>query len=132
QFAAIYIGGYRSMWLVSTVQLLVLLVIGQRYLLGVVVLGVGLGGYQATPDEFRGRLESLAQLLMGQPIDSSAVERQDRVLEACRASLAYPAGRGWAAAGWVHCDFIQVAGNLGLLAGLLFLGAYAVTLGRLG
>jgi O-antigen ligase len=43
-----------------------------------------------------------------------------------------PFGRGWSSAGWVHSDFLQVAANLGLIAGLIFLGGYIYTLLRFG
>ena len=42
--------------------------------------------------------------------------------------LRNPYGGGWASAGWVHSDFLQVSVNLGLAAGLLLLSGYLNTL----
>ena len=57
--------------------------------------------------------------------------RKDRALEAVNTVVESPFGKGWSGAGWVHSDFLQVAANLGLLAGLIFLGGYLHTLLRL-
>ena len=43
-----------------------------------------------------------------------------------------PYGSGWSSAGWVHSDFLQVAVNLGIAAGFIFLGGYFFTMLRLG
>lgn len=131
QIMAVYIGGYRSMWLLLFIQWLLLLLFTQRYLMGITVMAVALCGYEFMPRETRGRVDSLAMLLQGQPIDSSGLKRQNRSLEAFEMALENPTGSGWAAAGWVHSDFIQIAANLGVLAGLLFLVAYAYTLWNL-
>ena len=50
---------------------------------------------------------------------------------AWESALQHPWGLGWGGAGWPHSDFLQVAANLGLLAGLLFVGAYLSVLWRL-
>src|SRR5262249_27924137 len=55
-----------------------------------------------------------------------------RAREAWETSQREPFGHGWATAGWVHSDLLEVAENLGVVPALLFGGAYLVGLWRLG
>jgi len=77
------------------------------------------------------RLVTLMLILQGEFVDSSANRRWEWGVGAWRTALRNPLGLGWGGAGWPHADFLQVAVNLGLLAGLLFLGAYLMTLWHL-
>jgi hypothetical protein len=131
QLAAVYVGGYRSIWLLTGALALLFALVGKRYLLGLLVLVTVLVGHQALPTETQERLSSLGMVLQGQPTDSSGIDRKERALGALAATLEQPLGNGWAAAGWVHSDFLQVTANLGPLAGLAFLGGYLGTLWRL-
>jgi O-antigen ligase len=131
QLAAIYVGGYRSMWLLTGILAFLFALVEKRFVLGLVALLAALTGHQSLPAETQARLDSLRLVLQGQPIDSSGIERKQRVLEALAATWEQPLGNGWAASGWVHSDFIQVAANLGVLAGLLFFAGYLATLWRL-
>lgn len=133
QIMAIYIGGYRSIWLVLLIQVLAAFILRvKRYGVAValLVLFVALGGYQFVPktDE---RLSTGISALQGNPTDHSALDRKERALDAFNESLEQPFGKGWSGAGWVHSDFLQVAANLGLIAGLIFLGGYVHTLMRI-
>ena len=92
---------------------------------------VGMTGYESLPAAAQQRAHSLALVLQGKPTDSSAADRKQRAIDAIELLRDQPFGNGWAAAGWVHSDFIQVAANLGIVAGLIFAGAYSATLLRL-
>ena len=129
----VYISGHRNAWLMVTLQFLTFAVIKKRYFLGIAVLLVFFSSYQVLPDAARARIYSGTELVSGQPLssDSSGQKRWDRVSTSFSNTLTYPLGRGWTAAGWVHNDFLQVAENLGVMAGALFLGAYVFTLGQL-
>jgi hypothetical protein len=131
QLVAIYIAGYRSMWLLTAIQWLLLLALKKRYGLLLLLALLTVGGYEFLPVETQARLESLAMVLVGKPVDSSGIKRQNRSLEALDQAFESPAGCGWAGSGWVHSDFIQVAANLGVAAGIVFLGGYLYTLCRL-
>jgi hypothetical protein len=133
QLVAIYIGGYRSVWFVLLIQAAVacfLRVKKHGLAVAFVVVLVAVGGYQFIPKTNERLITGLAAL-QGKPIDHSAQDRKDRALEALNTVTETPFGRGWSGAGWVHSDFLQVAANLGLLAGLIFLGGYLYTLLRM-
>jgi hypothetical protein len=132
QIMAIYIGGYRSIWLVLLIQVLaacILRVKKHGVAIAILVLVVAAGGYQLIPNTNERVITGLAAL-QGAPIDHSAQDRKDRALEALNEVIESPFGGGWSSAGWVHSDFLQVAANLGIIAGLIFLGGYLYTLLR--
>jgi len=133
QLMAIYIGGYRSVWFVLLIQAAaacVLRVKKHGLAVALVVIVVAVGGYQFIPKTNERIVTGLAAL-QGAPVDHSAQDRKDRALEAVNSVIETPFGKGWSGAGWVHSDFLQVAANLGLLAGLIFLGGYLHTLLRI-
>jgi hypothetical protein len=134
QLAGLYVSGYRSMWLLFAVQFALYVLLRQRYALGLAALCIAFVGYSTLPVETRDRLQSLEKVLQGDPreADTSGQKRWDRATETWHYALDQPGGHGWAASGWVHSDFLQVAANQGLIAGVIFLGAYTVTLARLG
>src|SRR5207237_10898192 len=99
-------------------------------LVAALCLAVGLGGYQFIPKTDERVISGIAAL-KGNPIDHSALDRKERALEAISDAITVPFGGGWASAGWVHSDFLQVAANLGLAAGFIFLGGYLYTLVRM-
>ena len=133
QLVAIYIGGYRSIWFVLCIQVAVACLLRVKkhgIAVAVLVLVVGTLGYQFIPNTHERVVTGLAAL-QGNPIDHSAQDRKARALQAVSEVIESPFGKGWSSAGWVHSDFLQVAVNLGLLAGLVFLGGYLYTLMRL-
>jgi hypothetical protein len=133
QILAIYVGGYRSIWLVLLIQVLAAFTLRvKKYgmAIALLVLLVAAGGYQFIPNTNE-RVITGISALQGNPIDHSALDRKDRALEAVNSAIESPLGRGWSSAGWVHSDFLQVAANLGIIAGLIFLGGYLLTLLRL-
>jgi hypothetical protein len=130
---AIYIGGYRSVWFILMAQILVACLLGFRkrgVALAVLALVFAIGGYQFVPNTHERVMTGIAAL-RGQPIDHSAQQRQERAVEAIDSAFSTPLGKGWAGIGWAHSDFLQIAANLGILAGLIFLGGYINTLIRL-
>jgi hypothetical protein len=131
QIAAIYISGNRAIWFLLSVLFVLFALLSKRYMFGAAVLLFAWIGYQALPATTQSRVLSLSMILEGRPIDSSGVKRWERAMTALNDAWEWPLGRGWAAAGWVHSDFIQIAANLGVIAGLIFIGAYASTLWRL-
>jgi hypothetical protein len=133
QLMAIYIGGYRSVWFVLLIQVLAACVLRLKkhgVAVALLVLVVAVGGYQFIPNTNERLITGLAAL-RGNPIDHSAQDRKERALEAVNGIIESPFGRGWSSAGWVHSDFLQVAANLGIIAGLIFLAGYFYTLMRI-
>jgi hypothetical protein len=133
QILAIYIGGYRSIWLVLIVQVSIACMLRLKrhgVAVAAICLIVAAGGYQFIP-KTNERVISGIDALKGVPTDHSAQDRKDRALEAVNDTIESPFGNGWSSAGWVHSDFLQVAANLGIIAGLIFLGGYLYTLLRL-
>ena len=133
QVCGIYIGGYRSMWMVFAVELLVFALLCRKTVVAAVSLLFPILGGWLLPAAAHERALSGISLVTGNPqhTDTSGIKRWGRVTAAFADTLNQPMGHGWAASGWVHNDFIQVGANLGLLAGLLFAGAFLFTLWRI-
>jgi hypothetical protein len=134
QLAAIYISGYRSIWLLAALQFGVIVLMKRQIVLGVLAVAVAFAGYQALPKETQDRLHSLGSVLQGRPdaVDTSGKKRWDRAQDSLAFAFEQPTGHGWAVSGWVHSDFLQVAANQGIVPGAIFLGAYLLTAIRLG
>ena len=130
---ALYIGGFRSMWMTFAIELVVFCILRRKPILAAACLLVPLLGSWLLPAQAQERAFSLVSLLEGHPevTDTSGIKRWGRLADAITATLNQPLGNGWGAAGWVHNDFIQVAANLGVLAGLLFALAFVITFLRL-
>lgn len=134
QLIAIYIAGYRSIWLLMIVEMLLACLLSlkrQRLTVAGACLVVIIGGYQFVPQAASHRALTGIEALRGHATDSSAKDRINRAEVAFNQMISAPLGNGWSSAGWVHSDFIQVGANLGLLGGLIFLGGYLFTLARL-
>lgn len=131
QIFAVYLGGYRSMWL-SLVVLFVGWSLIRRKLavLGAVTIMLA-GAYPLLPPAFQLRLQSLLLILEGHAGDTSGIKRELLAQRAWETALSQPWGLGWSGIGWSHSDFLQIAANLGLIAGAVFFGAYVVTVVRL-
>lgn len=132
QISGVFIAGFRSMWLALAVVLSAMLIRYFGFARGVssVVL-VAFLSYPFLPDVVERRVDSLFFTLEGRPDDSSGQDRWMKAKDVTDLILKNPLGHGWAGAGWVHSDFLQVAGNLGVVAGVIFLGAYILALHRL-
>ena len=132
QLLAIYIGGYRSIWYIAAVELALFFILRYGLLPGALALLPLLAGVQFLPQITQQRALSTLLFFQGQSTESSLVKRYDRASNALELALRQPWGVGWAGSGWPHNDFLQVAANLGLLAGLVFFGGYLAALVRLG
>ncbi len=133
QILAIYIGGYRSIWLVLLIQTVIASLLRLRkhgVAVAFLCVAVAMVGYQFIPNTNERVFSGLAAL-RGAPIDHSAQDRKNRAMGALSRAIETPLGTGWSNAGWVHSDFLQVAANLGIIAGLIFLGGYIYTSIRL-
>jgi O-antigen ligase len=131
---AIYISGHRNTWFLVAFQISVVILLKRRYyIFAAFVLVFLLLPYEGLPDQVRTRFYSGAQLVAGRPVDddSSGKGRWERVIASFKRLNEKPFGGGWAAGTWVHNDFLQLAENLGLPAGLLLLGTYLWTLQRM-
>jgi hypothetical protein len=133
QVLGIYIGGYRSMWLILVIQTVIACLLRLRkqgVVLAILCVVISVGGYQLLPRTTE-RAMSGIEALRGQPTDTSATGRKVRAMSALETSIESPLGIGWSRAGWVHSDFLQVAVNLGVIAALIFVGGFLYTAFRL-
>ncbi len=135
QVFAIYIGGFRSMWLLTMIECAVFALMQRGFerkaatiLLGIVML-TALSVF-VLPRQASERVNSLIAVLEGNPTDSSGEKRWQRADDAINDIAEAPLGRGWAGLKFVHSDFLQTAANLGVFAGLIFFIAYLFTLLR--
>jgi hypothetical protein len=130
QVLGVYVGGYRSMWLALGFEFAVWAVLTHGPVWGASILASAAGGYRLLGHAAQERAHSVVKIVQGHPVDSSAITRLHRATDAWQTMWDKPLGLGWAGAGWVHSDFLQVGANLGILAGLLFAAAYGYTLAR--
>jgi len=131
--AGVYISGHRNAWFMITLQFFGFLAVKKQYLLGLIFLVVLIFAFQLLPNATRERIYSGVELVSGTPLksDTSGTKRWGRATTSLANSFEAPLGKGWAGAGWVHNDFLQVSENLGLAAGVLFIGAFIFSLQRL-
>jgi len=134
QLIAVYIGGFRSVWFMVLVQVVAACAFGLKkhgLVVAILCILVAAIGYQFIP-KTNERLVTTIAVLKGAPIDHSGRDRMNRATGAAERALEAPLGSGWNSAGWVHSDFLQVAANLGIVAGLIFFAGYLYTLWRIG
>ncbi len=125
--AAVYLSGFRILWLLLLVQLILWLALNRRYALGLIATATAVSGYAALPDATKMRIESFILALQGTPVESSGADHLNRLSDALNSVVDEPLGLGWTGSGWVHCDFVQIAANLGIAAGIIFAGAFLWT-----
>jgi len=133
QLLGIYVGGYRSIWLIILIQVLIALLFGVKrhgLILAILCLVVAVSGYQYIPNSHERVVSSIAAF-RGTPLDHSSLDRKERALDAIDRTITSPLGNGWATVGWVHSDFLQVAANQGIVPALIFIIGYLYTLFRL-
>jgi hypothetical protein len=127
---AIYISGYRSLWLLTGVILVVALLSRRNLIVmtfGALLIALGIS---LVPEQGQERFVHSVEVLQGNAWDGSIETREQRLITTLGVALSFPLGVGWGGTGWSHSDFVQVAGNLGLAAGVAFLGWYLLTLFR--
>ncbi len=124
---AMFIGGYRTIWLIMVVEVGLFFVLRRRITrLGFIAIFLWIG-FSALPLAALDRVNNF--MSFGFDSDSSARERELRIEQAWNSFLDDPwLGRGWGSAGWVHSDVLQIATNLGSIAASCFVLWYATTL----
>ena len=129
---SIYIGGYRSLWLIMSVMFV--LFISLRFHL---VTGLLSGAaipfiIQLLPPIAVEWVQTLIFFQGGEAVlDSSQEVRRQRIADAWSTVLEQPWGTGWAETGWVHSDIFQMLANQGFIAAIIFFGAFALICYRL-
>jgi hypothetical protein len=131
----IYISGHRSAWLLLLLVTGLWVIFRKGVLWGLLSIVLGYLAFgiaiKVLPQEAADRFQSGISVIEGKSTDSSGKKRWTRAEESFENVLAHPLGRGWAAAGWVHNDFLMVTENLGIPGGLFFFAAFCITLVRL-
>ena len=106
-----YLSGYRGLWITVGFFLLVYFLIQRRIWL---LLGGVVASLPVLPAVFYARLTSVVDF---NHLDSSELDRIARAEYAYNLLQQSPwIGWGWASAGYVHSDWLQLATNLGLPA----------------
>lgn len=118
------------MWIISALGLLTMVWLRFGVVKAVMAaVVVSILFIEFAPLPAKARLNTIFESVQsGAPADTSLQKRELRSQDALEIALREPLGRGWGTSGWVHNDFAQVGANLGLFAGLLFVGWYLATL----
>lgn len=131
QTLGVYIGGYRSMWLALGTEIILFVMLYRGVFVGILGLIPLILLYRLLPSEALMRFSTLFAASQGRAVDSSIINRIQRVDEAFDILSKNPLGLGWGASGWVHNDVLQIAVDLGVAAVLIFVIAYLVLAFRL-
>jgi hypothetical protein len=125
-FLAIYISGYRSVWFLSIGEIFLYFLLRRSgKWLGLVTGALAVVAVTA-PVVAQDRV--LALLQEGFMSDSSAVKRLQRAVKALMMIRQSPlTGSGWGSTGWIHSDLLQIGAQLGVIALLVFVVWYIVT-----
>ncbi len=116
QLVAMYLSGYRGVYY-ATLILVMAYALMQRKIWALAVGAIAV--LPLLPSAFFQRFTSLWDWRYA---DSSQFSRMQRASDALDLVYQYPLfGVGWGGSGYVHSDFIQIAANLGLPAGIVFL-----------
>jgi hypothetical protein len=128
---AIYISGYRSLWVMLGGTAIALAVLRRKRTEMLVTAGALIVAALVMPRAGQCRLESVGHMVLGQATDTSSQKRLARSETSLEQMLAHPLGQGWGKSGWVHSDVLQLGADLGVAAAGLFVFGYAATLARL-
>jgi len=124
---AIFLSGNRISWLIFSVLILLYLIFYNHQLTNYqkipifIFLIVFIGYIYSQPME--GRYISTFKAMSGnidKSFDSSGYVRYNRLIFAFDKINSNPFGSGWASAGWVHSDIIQLTANIGIIPGFIF------------
>ncbi len=125
QVAGIYIGGYRSIWIVMIFEIFLWVILRLGLVPGLLALGISVPLSAALfPQVAEERLMTLLLAAEGVAVESSAAKRIARGEEAWTSTLANPLGSGWSGSGWVHNDFLQISVGQGILPALILVIAW--------
>ena len=127
----IYISGTRDAWLMVVGAVIVLAYMSWGFVgFSVSVVFWGIISRFLPQDAWNLIFSLYTPLASGQIVDTSLQKRVLRQQDAFQLAVNHPFGVGWTGSGWVHGDFTQVAANLGILAGIIFILWYLHTLYR--
>ncbi|MFZ1728670.1 MAG: hypothetical protein WAV84_00960 [Bacteroidota bacterium] len=127
---AIYLSGTRNMWLAVLLSLCYMVYLRFGVWRGAIVLAIVVALFSLLPEAAESRMTSFYMLHEGEGVitakayDSSGAKREARMEVAWAQLSDVPLGGGWGYAGWVHSDFLQLAVNVGIIPGLIFLLFY--------
>ncbi len=125
QVGGIYIGGYRSIWIVMIFEIFLWVILRLGLVPGFLALGISVPLTAALfPQVAEERLMTLLLAAEGVSVESSAAKRIARGEEAWASTLARPLGSGWSSSGWVHNDFLQISVGQGILTALILVIAW--------
>lgn len=129
--AAVYISGTRAAWLMVVIASILIAYFRFKFIGTGIVAVFWVTVSRFLPASAWNLLLSISTpLSTGQFVDTSLEKRYMRQQTALELAVRHPFGLGWTGSGWVHGDFAQVAANLGLLAGFVFIAWYLFTLYR--
>lgn len=127
----VYISGTRVAWMMLFLTTILISFFSYKYIgLALTAAFWFVASRFFTADMWTLIVSVTTPLTTGQVMDSSINKRITRQSDAIQLALDHPFGVGWTGSGWVHGDFTQVAANLGILAGVIFLLWYLITLLR--
>ena len=126
----IYISGYRSLWMLSGVLVMVTLLSRRNLIITVIGSALTVFVISLMPEAGQERFAQALEVVQGISYDNSIRTREAWFNFALTTGLTYPTGIGWGGTGWSHSDLAQVMGNLGVAAGVAFVTWYLVTLWR--
>lgn len=129
--AAIYIGGYRSIWLGAGIMGTLYAFVGRQFVFAFLSVAAFAIIYPTIPTSTMDRFDSLTLVLEGRPNESSGDERWARATGAWERIQSSPFPHGWGEAGWVHSDVLEIAENQGIPAAVVLLGGYLLVTFRI-
>ncbi len=128
----IYIGGYRSLWLMVAGAFVVIYALKRDLSKVGLIVALIVTVYVITPQSGQERLISIFSAAEGNFVDSSAFKRYERAEISLSLILSNPFGVGLSGSGWVHSDILQITAETGILGGMVFAGGFLSALLRLG
>lgn len=128
----VFIGGYRSLWLIALGMGLAFVILRINLLVGVVALVLTPLLTQFLPGSASGWAQTFFIFQRDSTLlDSSQQIRELRIANAWATTRQHPLGVGWAGSGWVHSDLFQTLANQGVIAGVILFGALLIVMVRL-
>lgn len=118
--AAIYIGGYRSVWLTLGIVFAAVFALRRDFIRLALLLVLLAVIYFIVPQSGRDRFSSIISAAGGQFVDSSAAKRASRIEDTILTVIDNPIGIGLSGSGWAHSDLLQITAETGWLGGLVF------------
>lgn len=117
---AIYIGGYRSIWLTLLIVFTAVFMLRRDFIRVIILLVAFTTIYIVTPQSAHDRLSSIISAAEGNFVDSSAVKRSARINDVIHKIINNPLGIGLSSSGWAHSDILQITADTGWIGGLIF------------